>query len=438
MTPRPRRRLILRVYAFTAALSIAIMIALLVLPRYTRSARYLEPQAALMQFLVDRWSQKGSKDFNEALERFEPRLRGQLTLFAADGHMLRSTEQPPLEPPTAEEIAALRDEKWSLDWTRIVVRSDDGQLLAVYQPNRPGFPWSWVLPIGAIILLVVGAASIWFTRRLALPLGRLAGAAQQFGAGDTTARANVNRDDEVGDVGRAFDDMADRTAAMLTSQRQLMADVSHELRTPLARIRVALELVNEDPVAARDVLVDVTGDLDEIDQSIEDILTTARLDAEPAIKRKDTAVDDVANRAQQRFVARHPKRRLERPEVAGPTDAAISCNPLLLRRALDNLLDNAAKYSELTAPVRLVVTPNGKTVAFEVIDRGIGMSADELERAFTPFWRADSSRARKTGGVGLGLALARRIARAHGGDVTLVSAPGEGTTARLVVPLTGV
>jgi signal transduction histidine kinase len=109
---------------------------------------------------------------------------------------------------------------------------------------------------------------------------------------------------------------------------------------------------------------------------------------------------------------------------------------VLLRRALDNLLDNAAKYSD--APVKLEVHPKGKAVTFEVVDQGVGMTADELARAGTPFWRADTSRARKTGGVGLGLALARRIARAHGGDITLASVPGHGTTARLEIPLEGV
>jgi signal transduction histidine kinase len=218
----------------------------------------------------------------------------------------------------------------------------------------------------------------------------------------------------------------------MQSQRQLMADVSHELRTPLARIRVALELAAEDPVAAKDVLTDVNLDLDEIDTLINDILTTARLDGEAAkLAKRPGTVADLAQRAADRFVARHPRRTLE-TQIA---DRPLECDPILLRRALDNLLDNAAKYSESTTPVRFAVIPNGTRVAFEIVDRGIGMSADELERAFTPFWRADGSRTRKTGGVGLGLALARRIARAHGGDVTLASAPGQGTTARLEVPL---
>jgi signal transduction histidine kinase len=304
-------------------------------------------------------------------------------------------------------------------------------MIGVYSPDSFGSPWSFILPIGAGVLIVVAGASLWFTRRLVRPLEELAEAARQFGGGNTAARVHLEREDELGDVGRAFDDMADRTSALISSQRQLMADVSHELRTPLARIRVALELAAEDPVAAKDVLSDVGVDLDEIDQLISDILTTARLDSEQAnLARSPIGVAELAENAVSRFEARHPGRKLER-QIAD-SDQALECDPVLLRRALDNLLDNAAKYSD--APVSLQVVPNGKSVMFSVVDKGIGMSAGDLERAGTPFWRSDVSRTRKTGGVGLGLALARRIARAHGGDVTLASKLGHGTTARLEIP----
>ena len=436
--PPRRRRLVYRVYGFVAVLAIAIMAALLILPRYTRGPRYMEPHAALVQYLIERWSVKNPPQLDTVMARIEPRMRGKLTLFDAGGKVLRSNTLPPLDAPTKDETRNLVNAKWSLDWGRIVVRSDDGSLIGVYAPTRPGFPWSYVVPLGAMILVLVGLASIWFSRRLARPLDQLANAARQFGAGDITARANLMLADEVGDVGRAFDDMADRTARLLRSQRQLMGDVSHELRTPLARIRVALELAAEDPVAAGDVLSDVGADLDEIDQLIGDILTTARLDGDHAkIDREPTSVVELADRAGRRFCARHPGRTLER---ALGDDRAIPCDPLLLRRALDNLLDNAAKYSDAGTKVTLAVRPDDEpgrnTVAFEIVDHGIGMSAAELGHAFTPFWRADDSRTRKTGGVGLGLALARRIARAHGGDVTLSSLPGQGTTARLEVPLT--
>jgi signal transduction histidine kinase len=144
-------------------------------------------------------------------------------------------------------------------------------------------------------------------------------------------------------------------------------------------------------------------------------------------------VGELAERAASRFASRHPNRALEQ-SIAG-SEREIECDPVLLRRALDNLLDNAAKYSD--APVALTITPNGKAITFAVVDKGIGMSPEELEQAGTPFWRSDTSRTRKTGGVGLGLALARRIARAHGGDVKLASKPGQGTTARLEIPLRG-
>ena len=434
-----RRKLAVRMYAFTAIIAVATMLALLLLPRFVGSPRYLDPQAALVQNMVDRLSLRVKGDpakFDEVMTRLTARLKGKLTLFDAQLHVVRSTSQEPLTGPTARELDILdsKGEKWALSWHRIVVRSDDSSLIGVYVPDYPGFPWSFVLPLAAGVLVVVGGATIWFSRRLVSPLDQLAVAARRFGEGDTTARAGLERNDELGDVGRAFDDMADRTAALISAQRQLVADVSHELRTPLARIRVALELAAEDPAAAKDVLADVGTDLDEIDQLIEDILTTARLGAEHApIARQPLPLAELAERAAARFAAKHPGRTLVRELPDG--DGTISCDPALLRRALDNLLDNAAKYSPPDAPVKLAVGPNGKAIAFEVIDRGIGMTAEEVARAGTPFWRADGSRTRRTGGVGLGLALARRIARAHGGEVTLASKPGEGTTARLEIPL---
>ena len=427
-----KRPLVLRLYALTAAISLVTMLALFVMPRFVGSPRYLEPQAALVQNMVDRYSTRDPQKLAERMDRIGKRLKGTLTLYDASGKLIRSTAEP-LPPPTDEERDTLVNEKWSLAWRRIVVRSDDGTMIGVYAPDRPGFPWGFVLPLGAGVLLVVAVATLWFSRRLVRPLDTLASAARRFGEGDTSARAHLLRDDELGAVGRAFDDMADRTSALISSQRQLMADVSHELRTPLARIRVALELAAEDPVAAKDLLGEVGTDLDEIDQLIADILTTARLDAEHKVTRETISVGELADRAAARFTSRHPDRTLEKS--VDDAERALDCDPVLLRRALDNLLDNAAKYSAPTTPVKLDVQPNGSSVAFAVVDRGIGMTADEVARAGTPFWRADGSRTRRTGGVGLGLALARRIARAHGGDVVLDSAPGRGTTARLQIPL---
>ncbi|MEO7091611.1 MAG: hypothetical protein ABI175_00080, partial [Polyangiales bacterium] len=136
-------------YAFVAVLSIAIMIALLVLPRYARSPKYLEAHAAVVQYIIERSSLKEPKQFGEIMNRFEARIRGRLTLFDAKGTMVRTNVDPPLEAPTADERETLQTEKWALESGRIVLRSDDHSLLAVYSPNRPGFPWFYVLPLGA-------------------------------------------------------------------------------------------------------------------------------------------------------------------------------------------------------------------------------------------------------------------------------------------------
>jgi two-component system, OmpR family, sensor kinase len=424
-------KLVFGIYALNAAIAVSVIVAMWWLPHYIGSPSYLEDRAALVQNMVDRYSQRSPAELAERMTRIAPRLKGELALYDGHGNLVRATREPAADRPTDGEMHQLQSEKWSLSWRRIVVRSDDGSMLGVYLPDPVAFPWAYYLQLVTGVLIVVGAASFWFSRRLVQPLGMLANAARRFGSGATDARANLERDDELGDVGRAFDDMADRTAALISSQRQLMADVSHELRTPLARIRVALEIAGEDPVAAKDVLADVSIDLDEIDQLIADILTTARMESETAITRRPVAVKELADKAITRFEIRHPKRRLER--AIESDERSIDCDPVLLRRALDNLLDNAAKYSD--APVSLEIHPNGKAITFTVADKGIGMTAEELERAGTPFWRSDASRTRKTGGVGLGLALARRIARAHGGDVTLASTKGQGTTAKLEIPL---
>jgi len=116
----------------------------------------------------------------------------------------------------------------------------------------------------------------------------------------------------------------------------------------------------------------------------------------------------------------------------------IDVDPVLFRRVVDNLLENAHKYTpDPAVPIVLRVSRAGDDVVFEVVDRGVGIAAEDLPRVFTAFFRGEKSRSRETGGVGLGLTLARRIAGAHGGTVSIESEPDRGTTARLTVPRLG-
>ncbi len=309
-------------------------------------------------------------------------------------------------------------------------------------PRPPPPPPPVGIPVIGLVLVVVGVSSWLLARTLTRPLRRLSSTARAFGGGELDARAALDRDDELGEVSRAFDEMAERVTALLRAEKELLANVSHELRTPLSRIRVAMDIAVEgDADVARESIADIASDLDELERLIADILTTARLDlgdgtlgsGVPPLRRAPVDLPDLLARAEARFRAAHPERAL-RVEVTGALPT-LSGDAVLLRRVIDNLLENAHKYSERADASIELVARGGAEVTIEVRDQGIGIAADDLPRVFRPFFRADKSRTRKTGGLGLGLALAKRIVDAHGGKIEIESKPGEGTRARVVLPL---
>ena len=294
----------------------------------------------------------------------------------------------------------------------------------------------------AIVLLVVGVSSWLLARSLTHPLRRLSKTASAFGEGDLSARVGLARRDELGDVARAFDDMGDRLNELLRAEKELLANVSHELRTPLARIRVAVDIASEgDAEVAREVLGDIASDLAELERLISDTLTAARLDLAHAaptggipplrMERVDPGI--ILSRAVEKFRGAHPERALH-VDVASDLPE-IDADEVLLRRAVDNLLENAHKYTEDAGRSVRLRASGSEGLEIAVVDEGVGISAADLPNVFRPFFRADKSRTRTTGGLGLGLALTKRIVEAHGGSLVLESEPHRGTTAKIRIPL---
>jgi signal transduction histidine kinase len=376
-------------------------------------------------------------------ERLEDELRRvrdlfgiEATLYGPDGRTLATNVEPPLlspfgGAPAREGPVKLRGR--GLGWA-VPLPALHGHLVLA-GATRQHDPVRGLYFIGAV-LVALALGSFPLARSLVAPVERLTRAARALGEGDLAARANVRAKGELGELGRAFDEMAERLQRLVRAERELLANVSHELRTPLARIRVALELAAEgDQERARRFLGEIGADLVELDGLIEDVLAAARLDARGAgdlpLSRAPVDLGAVVREAAERFGEAHPGRELvvetaPAPEVNG--DAA------LLRRLLANLLDNAAKYSEPPSAVTLALRDEGGAAVLEVRDRGIGFDPTDLPRLFTPFFRTDRSRARGTGGTGLGLTLAKRIAEAHGGTIAAESAPGAGTTFRVKLP----
>ncbi len=288
-------------------------------------------------------------------------------------------------------------------------------------------------PLMALVLVL---AFIPLARSIVRPVERITAAARAFGAGQLRARVGMKRRDELGTLANVFDDMAARLERLIRSERELLANVSHELRTPLSRIRVLLELASD--VEAHDVrryLAEVATDLAELERLVDDVLTSARLNADtagaggPPLRWARIApaaiVDDIA----ARFAERHPTRELHVKRDGLPEE--LELDAMMVRRAIENVLDNAVTHSRADRAVVLRVAPANGGFEVAVEDSGVGMTDSELSQLFTPFYRADSSRTRSSGGVGLGLALARSIARAHGGDARVESAAGVGTVVSL-------
>jgi signal transduction histidine kinase len=295
-------------------------------------------------------------------------------------------------------------------------------------------PWL-TLAVGLVVLCVGAALTArWIIR----PLLKLEATASALGQGDLSARSGLVRDDELGRLASRIDDMGDQIQRMLANERELLANVAHELRTPLSRIGVALDLAGEgDGQRARASLGEIAVDVAELEVIVDDILTALRYDisrgASLPLHRERTAPAAIAAASTERMRVRHPDRPLELSLVGELV--AIDVDPVLFRRAIDNLLENAHKYTpDRVSPIQFVVRAAADRVEFVVIDRGIGIATADLPNIYNSFFRAERSRSRETGGVGLGLTLAKRIVEAHGGTIEVTSTIGHGTRARVSVP----
>lgn len=342
-------------------------------------------------------------------------------------------EGPPGVPPPRGAPPPGRPPAWVVPFH---VHGGQGFLVARGAHRGPGL----VAPVltlacgGLILILGALGTARWIVR----PLERLSQTARAMGAGELSARSGLARSDEIGELGLRLDEMGERIQRLLTTEKELLANVAHELRTPLSRIGVALDLAREgDGEVAQGALAEIAVDVTELGGLVEDLLTATRfelgVEAQLPLRPQPTAPEALAAEAAARMGQRHRGRalRLSCPDGL----PRVNVDPALFRRVLDNLLDNAHKYSPEPEAIELSVAREGAQICFEVADRGIGISEADLPRVFTPFFRGDRSRSRAGGGVGLGLTLVKRLVEAQGGTVSLAQRPGGGTTARVLVPV---
>lgn len=271
-----------------------------------------------------------------------------------------------------------------------------------------------------IIYVLILVPVLWLARRIARPLRALAVAARTFTPGSAPEPLAVDGPSDVRDVVAAFNALTRRVTAMLDEKDRMLGAIGHDLRTPLAALRVRIESVEDEQDRAR-----MADTIEEMSRTLDDILSLARLG------RPSEAITEVDLAALVDAVVEDFRDLGADVSFEEADRLRMRLRPTLFRRAVRNLIENAIKYAG-AVEVSLQQTPGRVLVC--VADRGPGIPADRMEAVFDPFTRLEGSRNRDTGGIGLGLALARAIVRDAGGDITLANRDGGGLTATITLP----
>ncbi len=282
--------------------------------------------------------------------------------------------------------------------------------------------WSTdTLALTALAIVFVLAASIWALRRLTVPYGLLAEAAERLGRDLNAAALPERGPREVRAAARAFNLMQARLRRFLGDRDQMVAAISHDLRTPVTRLRLRAEFVDDPEQRAR-----MLADLDDIEAMTGSVLAFARNSAEPEGRESIDLISLVES-----VCADTPGVTLNLPPDL-PARLRCAAQPVALRRGIANLIDNAVRYGH---HARVSLAVESSSVRIVVDDDGPGIAEADIETVFRPFRRLDTSRNRETGGTGLGLTIARAVARAHGGDVSLANRAGGGLRAEISLPM---
>jgi heavy metal sensor kinase len=292
------------------------------------------------------------------------------------------------------------------------------------------------LPLG---IFLAGFGGYALARKALAPIDAMSRETQKISAEDLGARLSIqDPGDELGRLGAVLNEMLSRLQGAFEQLRRFTADASHELRTPLTAIRSVGEVALQEPKGPaeyRDVIGSMLEEVDRLTRLVESLLVLSRADASHVqLHRADTSLLSVAEEAASTLEVLAEEKR-QKIGLEGDRDLVVSADRLILRQAIINLLDNAIKYSPAESFILLRVhRGEGKTAILDVIDQGPGIPLEHQPYVFDRFYRVDKARTREWGGAGLGLSITRWAVEAHGGEITLSSEEGRGTTFRVSLP----
>lgn len=314
------------------------------------------------------------------------------------------------------------DERVIFSPFKVGVRQPDGHWLVV--KPKPTFRWdAWQtrLILTFVLSILIIAPLAWLlARRLAAPIAAFAGAADRLGRDPRAPPLEMRGSTEIVAAANAFNQMQERLRRYVDDRTAMVGAIAHDLRTPLTRLKFRIEAVPDE------LKPKLAADIDQMEAMIAATLGFVSDATRPRERTKmelaslvESIVDEMAETGAAATIDRTEK-------------LVVEADPIALRRLVSNLVENALKYG---GAARARVYAEAGEAVIEVDDDGPGIPEHERERVFEPFFRGEPSRNRETGGIGLGLAVVRSVARAHGGDAELINRPGGGLTARVRLPL---
>lgn len=293
--------------------------------------------------------------------------------------------------------------------------------------------------LSTIALVISAALCAMFTWTLVKPIRSLQKSAKKVAQGDLSQQEDIAsvRGDELGDLGKGFNQMTKRLSDLIDGQKRLVADISHELRSPLARLQLAIGIAHNNQDTIPDNIIKqlqrIEKEATQIDHMIEQVLKLSRLEANVPVddlQQVDLAsvLEPVCNDC--RFEAQNLGKDLDVQDIP---QLRLSCYPQLLASAVRNLLNNGLKYS--STKVEMSFEQQTAKLVIRVKDDGAGVDSADLTKMFEPFYRLSTSRTRETGGVGLGLAIVKQAILLHGGDIKAQNCVNNGFEVVVTIPI---
>ncbi|MFM2077533.1 MAG: hypothetical protein RJA49_1423 [Actinomycetota bacterium] len=291
---------------------------------------------------------------------------------------------------------------------------------------------------GLVVFTVIALTAVWVVRLGVKPITDVTDAADAISAGDRERRLpSYPAGTEAAHLAAAFNAMLDQKEAADERLRQFVADASHELRTPLTSIRGYVDLYHRGGLAEQDRLDDamrrVSGEAERMGALVDDLLLLSKLDRGLPLEKATVDIAGLLEDAAADARAVQPDRAVTvNIETARPLEC--HADPLRVHQVIAAIVANALVYTPAGSPVELVGARQAGAIVIEVVDHGPGLDAESAAHVFERFYRGDSSRARSTGGSGLGLSIAKSIVEAHGGRIAVTTAPGQGCRFRIALP----